>query len=156
MNDEVLMKEYARGSEAAFMKLYEAYSPMVYGYARKRLRADEVDDFYQKVWRQLHEKRAVYKGQPFAPWFFVLIRNLLTDEYRLLRRKEVIPPVAEVIDVREILEGLTPKNRELVEKDYLEELSYEELSQELGVSAPGLRQRISRLIRNLRRGLQDE
>ena len=156
MTDETLMHQYAAGSEEAFMKLYESYSPMVYGYARKRLQASEVDDFYQQVWRQLHEKRGVYKGQPFAPWFFVMIRNLLTDEYRVLRRKKVEMPVVENIDLGPVLEDLEPKNRELVEKYYLDEMSYAELSKDQGMSEVGLRQKISRTLRKLRQGLANE
>ena len=155
--DEELMIQYGEGNEEAFNELFHRYSSMVYGYIVKRLRHEEVDDFYQKVWRQLHEKRSLYKNQPFLPWFFVLIKNLLTDEYRslgrqreraeALRQKEV---EGQEIDLDSILERLPVDTRELVKKHYFDELSYPELEKELGLSQATIRQRLSRAIRALR------
>lgn len=164
MTDESLMAAYQKGSEEAFERLYDKYSPMVHGFIRKRLRDSEAEDFYQKVWRHLHEKRDVYKGQPFVPWFFVLIRNLLIDEYRSLGRKNERPGADEYIermyekiestpeDVEELLKKLPAESAELVRKYYLEGISYEELEQESGLSQTNLRQRLSRAIRSLRGG----
>lgn len=160
------MTAYQKGSEEAFNRLYDKYSPMVYGFIRKRLRDSEAEDFYQKVWRHLHEKRGLYKGQPFLPWFFVLIRHLLIDEYRSLGRKKERPETEEFInrmyeqieaaphDVEEILKGLPADSADLVRKYYLEGISYEELEQESGLSQTNLRQRLSRAIRSLRRGME--
>lgn len=151
MTDEDLMNQYKNGSEEAFMLLYEKYSGLIFGYIRKRLRASEAEDFYQKVWRQLHEKRHLYRDQPFAPWFFVMMRNLLTDEYRALGKKlPEIPSAEEITDVSEYLEALNPEAKALVEKYYLDESSYEELEKETGLSQTNLRQRLSRAIRSLR------
>lgn len=158
------MTAYQKGSEEAFNRLYDKYSPMVYGFIRKRLRDPESEDFYQKVWRHLHEKRDLYKGQPFLPWFFVMIRHLLIDEYRSLGRKKERPGADEYIermyekiegtpeDVEELLKKLSPESADLVRKYYLEEISYEELEKESGLSQTNLRQRLSRAIRSLRRG----
>lgn len=160
-SDEELMYAYQRGDEGAFGQLYEKFSPMVYAFIKRRLRESEAEDFFQKVWRQLHEKRSLYSGQPFAPWFFVLIRNLLIDEYRSLgrRKSEYTDELIERLysqnvaeyDLDELLSGLSPDSRELVKKYYLEGISYEELEKETGLSQTGLRQRLSRAIRGLRK-----
>ena len=158
------MTAYQKGSEEAFNRLYEKYSSMVYGFIKRRLRDSEADDFYQKVWRHLHEKRGLYGGQPFLPWFFVMIRHLLIDEYRSLGRKAERPGADEYIEkmyqkiegtsdeVEELLRKLPAESAELVRKYYLEDLSYEELGKESGLSQTNLRQRLSRAIRSLRRG----
>ena len=162
--DETLMREYQAGSEVAFVALYEKYSPMVYGFIRKRLRESEVEDFYQKVWRQLHEKRNLFRDQPFAPWFFVMMRHLLIDEYRSLGRlnkKEFQDELIEKIymqDVKddsldELLGTLPKETQELVRKYYLEGIEYEELEKETGLSQTNLRQRLSRALRGLRKSL---
>lgn len=160
-SDEELMKAYQKGSEEAFGELYEKFSPMVYAFIRRRLRESEAEDFFQKVWRQLHEKRALYGDQPFAPWFFVMIRNLLIDEYRSLARRngekkdELIEKLyakdEEDSDIEELLLHLSPDSRDLVRKYYLEGISYEELEIETGLSQTNLRQRLSRAIRGLRK-----
>ncbi len=162
MTDEELMRKYQAGDEGAFNLLYGKYSPMVYAFIRKRLRSSEAEDFYQKVWRHLHEKRELFHDQPFAPWFFVMIRHLLIDEYRLLGKrseKEYQTELLEKIysiqggeaDVTGELAKLPQEVRELVEKYYLEGVSYEELQKETGLSQTNLRQRLSRAIRSLRK-----
>lgn len=164
-SDEELMNKYRGGDEEAFNALYSKYSPMVYGYIKRRLRVAECEDFYQKVWRHLHEKRHLYQGQPFAPWFFVLMRHLLIDEYRSLGKKneneyqseliEKIYASSERLNISEELDLLSPDIRELVEKYYLEGSSYEELEKETGLSQTNLRQRLSRGIRSLRKKLYE-
>lgn len=166
MSDEDLMKKYQTGDEAAFNELYLKYSPMVYSYIRKRLRESEAEDFYQKVWRRLHEKRHLFQDQPFAPWFFVMIRHLLVDEYRSLGKKssrdaeeelkEKIYSPQAAVEVSDKLNLLPNDVRELVEKYYLEGVSYEELERETGLSQTGLRQRLSRAMRALRAKLKDQ
>lgn len=165
LSDEELMRRYRAGDETAFNELYGKYSPMAYSFISRRLRPSEAEDFYQKVWRHLHEKRELYQDQPFAPWFFVLIRHLLIDEYRHLGRRsdkefqteliEKIYGVSDEADVSSELERLPPETRELVEKYYLEGVSYEELEKETGLSQTNLRQRLSRALRSLRKKVEE-
>ena len=164
MTDEQLMLKYKAGDESAFNALYVKYSPMVYGYIRKRLRDSESEDFYQKVWRHLHEKREYYVDQPFGPWFFVMIKHLLIDEYRSLGKRsekeftseliEKIYTATEETDISQELSLLPPDVRDLVEKYYLEGVGYEELEKETGLSQTNLRQRLSRGLRSLRKKLE--
>ena len=162
--DEQLMRDYQSGSEEAFGLLYDKYSPMVYAFIKKRMRLSEQDDLFQKVWRQLHEKRHLYKDQPFGPWFFVIIRHLLIDEYRSLGRRgrelknELVDQTfsAQTSDpmIEEILSTLPDDSRDLIKKYYLDEISYEELENSTGLSQANLRQRLSRAIRGLRRSYE--
>jgi RNA polymerase sigma factor (sigma-70 family) len=165
-SDEQLMIDYQNGSEAAFGLLYDKYSSLVYGLIRKRIQESEVDDLYQKVWRKLHEKREVYRNQPFAPWFFVLIRNLVVDEYRSMGRKNIkeiqnelvenIYAAKDDIDLGALLATLPKDNQDLVRKYYLEGISYQELEIDTGMSQATLRQRLSRALRGLRNKIYEE
>lgn len=162
--DEQLMRDYQSGSEEAFGLLYDKYSPMVYAFIKKRMRVSEQEDLFQKVWRQLHEKRHLYRDQPFGPWFFVIIRHLLIDEYRSLGRRgrelknELLnhTPSVQSTDlmIDEILSTLPNDSRDLVKKYYLDEISYEELENSTGLSQANLRQRLSRAIKGLRRSYE--
>jgi RNA polymerase sigma-70 factor (ECF subfamily) len=164
MSDEQLMLRYKAGDESAFNALYVKYSPLVYSYIRKRLRDSEAEDFYQKVWRHLHEKRELFTDQPFAPWFFVMIRHLLIDEYRSLGKRsekefqsellDKLYGATESTDLSQELALLTPDVRQLVEKYYLEGVGYEQLEKETGLSQSNLRQRLSRALRSLRKKLE--
>ena len=164
-SDETWMKEYQQGSEEAFAFLYEKYSPMVYGFIKKRIPESEVDDLYQKVWRKLHEFRGSFRDQPFAPWLFVIVRNAVIDEYRSLGRRngqefqeEYLRREVrgEEIDLDELLHSLSPENQTLVRKYYLEGVSYEELELETGLTQTNLRQRLSRALKGLRKKLYEE
>lgn len=165
MNDEELMRRYLLGDEEAFNRLYEKYSPMVYGFLKRRLRESEVADLYQKVWRHFHEKRELWQGQPVGPWLFVMVRHLLIDEYRSLgRRREyqseflekMAAPGAEEapVDLEELLSTLPYGTADLIRKYYLDGVSYEALEKETGLSQANLRQRLSRALRGLRAKVQ--
>jgi RNA polymerase sigma-70 factor, ECF subfamily len=168
LTDEKLMLKYQAGDEMAFNELYRKFSSQVYGYAQKRLSPHEVDDFFQKVWRQLHEKRHLYDNQPFAPWFFVLIRHLLIDEYRSSARKnrqdqheEVIERLYQVStrseqEIEHILAELPIESAALIRQHYLDGISYEELGKQMGLTSSNLRQRLSRTLRGLRLKLKDQ
>jgi RNA polymerase sigma factor (sigma-70 family) len=162
--DEQLMREYQSGSEEAFGILYDKYSSMVYAFIKKRMRLSEQEDLFQKVWRQLHEKRHLYKDQPFAPWLFVIMRHLLIDEYRSLGRKgrefkgelldQAFDTQTQDTIIEEILSRLPDDSRDLVKKYYLDEITYEELENSTGLSQANLRQRLSRALRGLRKSYE--
>ena len=169
MEDEKLMELYQTDDQEAFTQLYEKYAPLVYGYIKKKVPTSDVDDVYQNVWKQFHEKRYLYSHQPFAPWFFTLIRNLIVDEYRSNGRKiKLIQKLSEVIgdghhshteDVEGIISTLPPQSQELVRRYFLEGYSYAELENEMGLSQMGLRKRLSRVISHMKReikGFDDE
>lgn len=166
-SDEDLMREYQSGSEEAFGIIYEKYSSMVYSFLKKRIRESELEDLYQKVWRQLHEKRSLYRDQPFAPWLFVMMRHLVIDEYRSLGRKnvkvfqdalidELYSSDASSPDWEEVLESLPVETQSLIKKYYIDGLSYEELEIETGLSQTSLRQRLSRALGSLRKKFNEE
>jgi len=156
------MLSYRSGKVEAFNELYTRYSGQVYGYLKRRLSGQDVEDAYQKVWRHLHEKKELYQDQPFAPWFFVMIRNLVIDEYRSNGRRnshisndELIEKLYsakenEQIDVEDLLKRIPADAAHLVRQYYLEDIPYSELEKTTGLSQTNLRQRLSRAIRGLR------
>lgn len=165
--DEEWMIEYQNGNEEAFNVLYEKYAQKVYGFIKKKLRPHEVEDIYQKVWFKLHEKRSLYRDQPFAPWFFVMIKHTIIDEYRSAGRRSTSEFKEELLsflvskemeesthDVEEILGSLNPETQELVRRYYIDGDSYDELALETGLSQTSLRQRLSRAIRGVRKAYE--
>lgn len=161
MKDEQLMKLYKEGDVSAFERLYEKFAPMVFGYLKKRLPHNEVEDAYQNVWRHLHEKKEHYTDQPFGPWFFHVIKNLLTDHYRSRGRysdflkgfegTETLSNHNEKVNLEPLLAHLPVDARDLVQKYYLDGITYEELETETGMSQITLRKRLSRAVSQLRK-----
>lgn len=162
MEDEKLMVSYQSGDEEAFSLLYQKFAPVVYGYLRKKLPPSEVEDVYQNVWRQLHEKRGYYIDQPFAPWFFAIIRNLMVDQYRLLgkasRLKDKLTNKDREesnVDIPALLALLPLDSQALVKRYYLEGESYAEIEAQTGLSQMTLRKRLSRAMAQLRKVSRD-
>ncbi len=161
MEDEKLMALYKDGDHHAFSKIYEKFAPVVYGYLKKRLPKNEVEDAYQNVWRHLHEKRNLYTVQPFAPWFFLLIKNLIIYQYRLDARKTAYLKILETqsnetnesdpVDIQTLLASLPKASKDMIQKYYLEGYSYKDMEKESGLSQVGLRKRLSRAISQLRK-----
>lgn len=162
-NDEQDMLFYKSNDLEAFNRLYQKYSPIIYGYLRKKLPSHEVEDLFQIVWIHLHQKKHLYDNQPFAPWFFFIIKNLITDHYRAQgsRSKTIERFHEEVLSTKEndqdlsLLDSLTPENRELIEKYYVEGQSYTDLEKEYQVSQTALRKRLSRVMGFLKQKAKD-
>lgn len=161
-----MMVLYQADDQDAFVKLYEKYSPVVYGYLKKKLPPSEIEDAYQNVWKHLHEKRSLYGQQPFGAWFFAIIKNLIVDQYRSQARKNRLvekfsetlkdSSVFEKEDLNSILSSLPASSKELVKKYFIEGYSYSDLEKETGMSQIGLRKRLSRVISSLKKKSEDE
>jgi RNA polymerase sigma factor (sigma-70 family) len=94
------------------------------------------------------------------PWFFVLIKNLLIDEYRSsssrqktlekFRAQALEQDLSDQADLDELLKDLPKDESRLIRDHFLEEKSYDLLAEELGKSPATLRQKVSRTIKTLR------
>ena len=166
MDDEKLMVLYQADDQEAFVKLYEKYSSVVYGYLRKKLPPSEVEDAYQNVWKHLHEKRTLYNQQPFGPWFFSMIKNLIVDQYRSQGRKNRLnerltedvrySQSDEKVDINSVLSSIPKSSQELVKRYFIDGYSYSDLEKETGMSQISLRKRLSRVISILKKKSEDE
>jgi RNA polymerase sigma-70 factor (ECF subfamily) len=164
--DESLMRQYQLDNYDAFEDLYWRYHGRVLGYLKLHVRdTNEAEDLLQRVFLKIHQARDTYEvDRPFAPWLFSICRNVMVDSLR--RRKTILdgaidsaPDVVEprtphALDgkslLRELWAGLTEEKRRLLELRFAEGLSFEEISEQLGISPPSARQRVSRLVRSLR------
>jgi len=120
--------------------------------------------FFKKYGESFMKKDISTMANHLAHGFFVLIRHLLIDEYRSLGRRardrenQLFDDSAMTFQDKDLIEDLLlnlPQDaRELVQKYYLEEMSYEELESASGLSQANLRQRLSRAIRGLRKSYE--
>ncbi len=175
--DEALMMQYQAGDVTAFDALYSRHAGRVLGYLLQRIsiraRAEEV---LQAAFLKLHRSRHLYDPrQPFGPWFFKLLQNVLNDALRSERRNPVRPGAEEATGALEnmadpsaspeaagnaqgassllaasLLERLDAPQRKLLELRYLRGLSFDAIAGTLGITAASARQRVSRAVRRLR------
>jgi RNA polymerase sigma-70 factor (ECF subfamily) len=149
--DGVLINRVAQRDANAFELLYHRYARPVFGLALRRLgdrmRAeDAVQETFAAVWRSARTYRP--ERGPGAPWLYAVARNAIVDRSR--NRSE---PPAEAPDtpsleptpaeraeasyvswrVHRALEGLSAKERDVIELAYYGELSQSEIADFLGI-----------------------
>ncbi len=148
-SDEELMQRLVQNDLNAFDILFNRHQKRLLTFFTKR-QGFKAQDLCQESFLRLLERRDQWKGQPFLPWFFVMARNLMLDELRREKRAPVDFERAERVDISDWLEGLNPKDSELIYERFFSGKSFQELSAQYATSEVSLRQKMSRLLRSVR------
>ena len=87
--DETLFERYQGGDDRAFTHLVERYEPLIKGFLFKRLKDEErVQDLTQDTFLRVHRARERYDtGRKFSTWIYTIASNLLKNEYRNRSRR---------------------------------------------------------------------
>lgn len=159
--DLILVEQAIKGDQSAYATLMERYRESVYFTMLKMVNnTDDADDLtieaFGKAFNRLEQYSPTYA---FSTWLFKIASNNCIDFIRKKRVKvtsidtgitnddgevlffdaqsntldpeETIMQNQKVVHMRELVSKLKPRYRVLVEKRYFEELSYEEISEEL-------------------------
>ena len=87
-NDAEIVAQLRQGDKGALVRLYDEYSGLVYGIARRILRdAAAAEDVVQEVFLQLWRKPGSFDEQRgrLAPWLAVVARHKALDVLRKLK-----------------------------------------------------------------------
>ena len=151
----VLFRKYQQGDEDSFVKLYQSSAPYIWGFIRKRVPSQKQEDCFQQFWLHLHNKKHLYQNQPVLAWMYVILRNLIIDEFRSAKNFVELGDIGdqstEDVDsqLQDVMSELPPQEKELIERIYLQGFSYQDLEKEWGLSQTSLRKRLSRSINQL-------
>ncbi|MFW6107665.1 MAG: RNA polymerase sigma factor [bacterium] len=176
-SDEELVRRCQR-DRAAFEELLRRYRRAIFAYAvaatGSRQDAEEVtQDTFVKVFRAAHRFNPKYR---FTTWLYTIAGNTCKNKYRRRRKRkgnvsldnEDIPvaPVShqptppevyrrnvEIEEVRDAIDELPPRYREVLYLRYVEGLSYKEIANALGLSLGNVEARIFRGKDKVRRKL---
>jgi RNA polymerase sigma-70 factor (ECF subfamily) len=87
--DETLFERYQGGDDRAFAHLVKRYEPLIKGFLFKRLKDEErVQDLTQDTFLRVHRARERYDtGRKFSTWIYTIASNLLKNEYRNRSRR---------------------------------------------------------------------
>jgi RNA polymerase sigma-70 factor, ECF subfamily len=174
---EPLPRNAARPADeaGAFDALYRRAFPRVYAYAasllRDRAAAEDVTALaFERAYRRRHRYRAS-RGTADA-WLFGIARNAALDELRRRRRgaalhgdvPEADAPAPEDLAgaalrrevVRRALDGLDPRERELVALKFAGGLGNAEIARVLGISESAAGTRLHRTIEKLRKACDED
>jgi len=159
--DLIFVERAIKGDQSAYASLMERYRESIYFTMLKMVNnTDDADDLtieaFGKAFNRLEQYSPTYA---FSTWLFKIASNNCIDFIRKKRIKvtsmdsgiktddgdtlyfdaqsntmdpeETIMHNQKVLHMRELVSKLKPRYRVLVEKRYFEELSYEEISDEL-------------------------
>lgn len=172
LKERLLVLRCQTGDEDAYRELVSRFGPRLEYFIRKLVaRADRAEDLVQDVWidvlRQLPRLRDV---GAFTMWLYRIAHGKAMLDCRRNGRMPATTPDVEQIAGREeesfapedaarihlALDQLEPAQREVLVLRFLEELSYEEISQIVECPVGTVRSRIHYAKAHLRRLLEGE
>ena len=175
-DDQDLLERIGQGDREAFAALYEGWAGRLVAFLTPALGATAASETAQevliRVWRFAHryDRR---RASP-ATWIFTIARNARTDRYRRMGRPEPDPtdpmwvpapapdPVSHSVAtqraerVRAALSEPPPKQREVMERAYLQGHSLSEIAAALEVPLGTVKSRSRLALQRLRAALADE
>jgi RNA polymerase sigma-70 factor (ECF subfamily) len=161
--DLVLVEEAKKGNQAAYAELMDRYRDSIYFTMLKMVKnTDDADDLTIEAFGKAFSRLEQYSPSfAFSTWLFKIASNNSIDFIRKKRiqvtsmdsgfsnsdgesiqidaRSTGLNPEETIIQgqridhMRLLVSKLKPKYRELVEKRYFEEMSYEEIAEEMNL-----------------------
>lgn len=170
--DKELREKLVQKDEQAYNVLYGKTVNIFFRYVKSHyfIRDEEVEDilgdFYFKFWRVVSNYNDEFK---FETYLWVVFKSVINDHFRKNKHqymvweevlewkegneKEMLDFMEEDFQMGQIqdaMKKLTDSERELLFLKFIEEKTYEELEDFLGISQESLRQRVSRTLRRLK------
>jgi RNA polymerase sigma-70 factor (ECF subfamily) len=162
--DAELVKACLEGREFAYAELVRRHQDSVFGLAVSMTRnRDDAEDMAQEAFIRAYSKLDQYNPEyPFRPWILRICSNRTKNLFRrrvhrrtveeghlkeeAVRQDEVEPNFQKL---EEALETLPPKLGAPLRLRYMEGLSYDEISEVLGVGVSAAKMRVMRARKQL-------
>jgi RNA polymerase sigma-70 factor, ECF subfamily len=171
-----LMRSANAGDGVAYHRLLKSVTPVLRAAARRGLAragqaVDQAEDIVQDILFAVHLKRHTWDADaPLAPWLFAIARNKLIDALRRRGRRvfvniddfaETIPsePAAPSVAAGEVamhLEGLPPRQRDVLRSIAVEGASIRDTAAGLSMSEGAVRVALHRGLASLAARLREE
>lgn len=165
-----LMREYQRGSLAAFEALYRALAPRLRIFIRTRVRHDaRTSDLLQEAFLEIHRSRHTYlAGNSALGWAFGIAQNVVLRHRHVELRRDRYEVRTDTVELeaelraadfelqplQEALAHLSSDSRATWWMRNIEGLSFDAIARRLGIAAAAVRLRCSRASRALRAALE--
>jgi RNA polymerase sigma factor (sigma-70 family) len=166
LSDARLVARCRTGDEAAWSELVNRFSRYVYAIIGQGfgLRADDAEDVFQEVFTRAYEHLdRLRQDEAIRPWIAQLTRRLCIDRLRAGAREqltdepiegldvdETISMLDEALAVHEALAELPEHCREILDRFFARDESYQTIGAALDIPAGTIASRISRCLGKLR------
>jgi RNA polymerase sigma-70 factor (ECF subfamily) len=164
-----LMRAAIAGDEASYRMLLAELSRLLRGVVRRGfagvgIARDDVEDVVQEVLLAIHLKRHTWDpSMPLGPWVLAIARNKMIDDLRRRgRRPEVSIDLTQfdiegedqqasidAHDVKRVLNGLSERNREIVQSISIDGHSARDVADRLGMTEVAVRVALHRSLKTL-------
>lgn len=177
--DPAVIRRVADGDPAAFERVYDAFSGILYSLGLRILeRPEDTEELLQEVFVKIWKDAADYdprRGAPLA-WAIMITRHKAIDRIRSTARrlrlyeaaeaeaKNISAPVPQPVSdaehsenaraVRECLGRLAPEVRESIELAFFGGLSHTQIASRLSLPLTTVKSRIRRAMMQLRQSLK--
>jgi RNA polymerase sigma factor (sigma-70 family) len=170
ISDPHLVARCRRGDEEAWHELVDRFSRYVYAIATQafRLSPHDAEDVFQEVFARAYEHLATLRDDDaLRPWIGQLARRICLDRLRAssrehltdqaIERPETVDALStfeEAYVVHEALRALPEHCREILDRFFARDESYQTIGAALALPAGTIASRISRCLAKLRRALE--
>jgi RNA polymerase sigma-70 factor (ECF subfamily) len=162
-NDAEIVAQLRQGDKGALVRLYDEYSGLVYGIARRILRdAAAAEDVVQEVFLQLWRKPGSFDEQRgrLAPWLAVVARHKALDLLRKLKfevdagsdehplpepvavESASVHSFADADKAKKLMAQLPAEQKQALELAYLDGLTHAEIAARTGEPLGTVKSRI--------------
>ena len=118
-----------------------------------------LDDLRQEILISIHQKKHTYQtDRPILPWIYAIVRYRFIDFYRAKKRAPKMVELKEeasletepLLDMEEIMNMLSPNQKELLILVKVDGASYVEAASVLNMSVPSVKVGLHRIIKSLK------
>jgi RNA polymerase sigma-70 factor, ECF subfamily len=168
--EEKIVERCLQGDDAAWEVVVNSYAKRIYNLTyRYTCRRDEAEDLTQDIFIRVYQNLKSFRSESgsFQSWVMKIGRNLIIDHYRRTRRFQQSAGTEEMeamnlkddrlpnpqrgveqseaaIFLREGLQGLSPELKEAIILRDLEDMTYQDIAELLGIPEGTVKSRINR------------
>ena len=170
-DERELLSLLKQGNEQAFEKIYNSYSPRLFGNIFRMVKSEStaeeiLQDTFLKIW---HNRASIDLDKSFRSYLFRIAENKVYDFFRKATRdkkiraqlfviateeyehiEEMIYQKENALLLRKAIESLSPQRQQVFRSIKLENKSYEEVSRLLGISVSTISDHIVKATKAIR------
>lgn len=169
LTDEALANACAQGDPLSFGTLYDRYLDKIYRFIYYKTFSKELsEDITSDVFHKAFERIASFDAEKgtFSQWIYRIARNAVIDHYRTVKKHVPIEDAYDLGEedttvethdvlltlgkVKEYMESLSPRQREIIMLRIWEELSYREIAERIGGTEDSAKMAFSRAMKTVR------
>ncbi len=158
------------GEREAFEQLFELYQPRLKYYVRRLDTSGETDDILQDIWVTIFRKiRKLKENNSFPIWLYRIARNEVFGRFRKSEKFVELPEEKEnlqysdenhefsaedALRLHNALNKIQPYHREVLTLFFIEQMTYQQISEVVGCNIGTVRSRIFYAKQSLRKEME--